>query len=184
MEYNWKENARIENATMEDVKAFFEQHYNPANAILVIAGNIDFESAQQLSQKWFGAIKGTTKKPPRKLLVEPPQKAARKLTVERDVPLDAIYKAYHVCARGDEIYHAMDMVSDMLSNGKSARLYLELVKNKKLFSEIQAYMTGDFDKGLFVVAGKLVKGVSMERANLPFKLNWKNSKRKCPMSVK
>ena len=58
----------------------------------------------------------------------------------------------------------MDMVSDILSNGKSARLYLELVKNKQLFSEINAYMSGDLDKGLFVIQGKLVKGVKMEAA--------------------
>jgi zinc protease len=158
-----KEISHIENAKMEDVKAFFKKFYNPSNAILVIAGNIEFEKAKELSEKWFAPIAPVQVKP-RTLPQEPQQTEARKLTVQRDVPLDAIYKAYHVGARGDEDYHAMDMVSDILSNGKSARLYLELVKNKQLFSEINAYMSGDLDKGLFIISGKLVKGVSMEAA--------------------
>ena len=165
--YYWntigKEISHIENAKIEDVKSFFSSFYNPSNAIMVIAGNITFVEAKQLTEKWFASIPAQ-KKRKRNLPVEPPQTEERKLTVERDVPLDAIYKAYHVCARGDEEYHAMDMVSDILSNGKSARLYLELVKNKQLFSEINAYMSGDLDKGLFVIQGKLVKGVKMEAA--------------------
>lgn len=158
-----KEISHIENAKMEDVKGFFKTYYNPTNAILVIAGNIEFERAKELSEKWFAPIAPVQVKP-RKLPQEPQQTEARKLTVQRDVPLDAVYKAYHVGARGDEDYHAMDMVSDILSNGKSARLYLELVKNKQLFSEINAYMSGDMDKGLFIISGKLVKGVAMEAA--------------------
>ncbi|HRH64592.1 MAG TPA: pitrilysin family protein [Bacteroidia bacterium] len=158
-----KEISHIENAKMEEVKAFFKKFYNPSNAILVIAGNIEFERAKELSEKWFAPIAPVQVKP-RNLPQEPQQTEARKLTVQRDVPLDAIYKAYHVGARGDDDYHAMDMVSDILSNGKSARLYLELVKNKQLFSEINAYMSGDLDKGLFIISGKLVKGVSMEVA--------------------
>lgn len=165
--YKWntigKEISHIENAKMEEVKSFFTNHYNPSNAILVVAGNISFEETQRLTQKWFAPIPGK-KKDKRNLPEEPVQTEERKLTVEREVPLDAIYKAYHVGARGDEDYHAMDMVSDILSNGKSARLYLELVKSKQLFSEINAYMTGDLDKGLFIISGKLVKGVSMEAA--------------------
>ncbi|HRH03120.1 MAG TPA: pitrilysin family protein [Bacteroidia bacterium] len=158
-----KEISHIENAKMEEVKAFFKKFYNPSNAILVIAGNIEFERAKELSEKWFAPIAPVQVKQ-RNLPQEPQQTEARKLTVQRDVPLDAIYKAYHVGARGDDDYHAMDMVSDILSNGKSARLYLELVKNKQLFSEINAYMSGDLDKGLFIISGKLVKGVSMEVA--------------------
>jgi zinc protease len=158
-----KEISHIEDAKMEDVKSFFSTFYNPSNAILVVAGNISLEATKELAQKWFAPIEGK-KKAKRNLPVEPLQTDERMLMVQRDVPLDAIYKAYHVGARGDEDYHAMDMVSDILSNGKSARLYIELVKKRQLFSEINAYMTGDLDKGLFVVSGKLVKGVTMAEA--------------------
>ncbi len=179
--YQWntigKEIAHIENAKMEDVKAFFYKHYNPSNAILVVAGNISFQDAKRLSEKWFGPIAGV-KKTPRNLAEEPQQTKERKLTIEREVPLDAIYKAYHTCARADSDYHAMDMVSDIFSNGKSARLYLELVKKQKLFSEINAYLTGDLDKGLFVISGKLVKGVSFEIAEAAIEMEVEKFKSK------
>lgn len=165
--YKWatigKEISHIENATMTDVKDFFKKHYHPANAILVVAGNIDLESVKQLSEKWFEPIEALTKVP-RKLPVEPKQTEARKLTVERDVPASAIYKVYHMCARTDKEYHTVDLISDILSRGNSSRLYKNLIKDKQLFIDINAYVMGDFDKGLFVVSGKLADGVSMEDA--------------------
>jgi len=162
--YQWatigKEISHIEEAVMDDVKNFFFKHYAPNNAILVVAGNTTFEKVKELSEKWFGPI---TKRlvPKRNLPVEPEQTEARSLTVERDVPFDALYKVYHMCSRKDEEYHATDLLSDLLSNGRSSRLYTGLVKEKKLFSELNAYVTGDLDKGLFVISGKLVKGVKM-----------------------
>lgn len=165
--YKWatigKEISHIENATMKDVKDFFKKHYHPANAILVVAGNIDLASVKQLSEKWFEPIEALTKVP-RQLPVEPKQTEARKLTVERDVPASAIYKAYHMCARTDKEYHTVDLISDILSRGNSSRLYKNLIKDKQLFIDINAYVMGDFDKGLFVVSGKLADGVSMEDA--------------------
>ncbi len=165
--YKWatigKEISHIENATMTDVKDFFKKHYHPANAILVVAGNIDLASVKQLSEKWFEPIEALTKVP-RQLLVEPKQTEARKLTVERDVPASAIYKVYHMCARTDKEYHTTDLISDILSRGNSSRLYKNLIKDKQLFIDINAYVMGDFDKGLFVVSGKLADGVSMEDA--------------------
>ncbi len=165
--YKWatigKEISHIENATMADVKAFFKKHYHPANAIMVVAGNIELEKTKELSQKWFEPIQEQIKTN-RKLPVEPKQTIERKLTVERDVPTSAIYKAYHMCARTDKEYHTIDLISDILSRGNSSRLYKSLIKDKKLFIDINAYVMGDFDKGLFVVSGKLAEGVSMEDA--------------------
>jgi predicted Zn-dependent peptidase len=65
----------------------------------------------------------------------------------------------------DKNYHATDLISDILSNGDSSRLYTNLVKSKKIFSEIQAYISGDIDEGLFIFSGKLIKGVDIETAN-------------------
>jgi len=165
--YRWatigKDIAHIENAQMADVRQFFKKYYCPNNAIMVVAGNIGLEEVKHLAEKWFGPIK-PGKKPQRDLPVEPLQKKARTLTIKRDVPLDALYKTYHTCARGDKEFHAVDLLSDILSNGNSSRLYRELVKNKKLFSDINAYVTGDVDRGLFVISGKLVKGIKMEDA--------------------
>ncbi len=167
--YQWctigKEIKHIEEARMEDVKAFFKLHYTPNNAILVVAGNIEPSQVKQLAEKWFSPIpSGPAHK--RNLPEEPEQTAYRQLRVKREVPSSALYMAFHMCDRRNEAYQTMDLISDMLSRGNSARLYNELVKEKKLFSEINAYLMGDLDKGLFVVSGKLSEGVSFEDAEL------------------
>lgn len=167
--YQWatigKEISHIENATMQDVKDFFYTHYRPNNAILVVAGNIQHDEVVQLSEKWFGNIPaGEIKK--RVLPQEPKQTEARKLTLERDVPANAIYKVYHICKRTDDDFYIFDLISDLLSKGNSSRFYQSLIKEQKLFSEIDAYVTGDFDPGLFVISGKLADGVNYETAEI------------------
>ncbi len=158
-----KEISHIENATMDDVKAFFKKHYLPNNAILSVAGNVKTDEVLKLAEKWFGPIeKGEKKK--RKLPVEPPQTEERKQETTADVPYDAIYKAWHMCDRKNPDYYTFDVISDLFSRGKSSRLYVELVKNKKLFSEVNAYLSGDDDPGLLVIAGKVSEGVNMKDA--------------------
>lgn len=165
--YKWatigKEIKHIEDATMEDVKAFFKAHYNPSNAVLVVAGDVEVEQVKQLAEKWFEPIDAGVK-PKRNLPVEPPQTEYRSLTVERDIPINSIYRAYRMCARTDAEYHTVDLISDILSRGNSSRLYKNLIKDKQLFSDIHAYVMGDFDKGLFVISGKVNDGVSIEAA--------------------
>jgi zinc protease len=165
--YKWatigKEIKHIEDATMEDVKAFFKEHYNPSNAVLVVAGDVEVEQVKALAEKWFEPIDAGMK-PKRNLPAEPPQTEYRSLTVERDVPISSIYRAYRMCARNDEEYHTVDLLSDILSRGNSSRLYKNLIKDKQLFSDINAYVMGDFDKGLFVISGKINDGVTIEQA--------------------
>ena len=165
--YQWatigKEISHISNANIDDVREFFQRFYCPNNAILVVAGDVEMDEVKRLCEKWFGNIpRGPENK--RALPQEPPQTEERKIAVERDVPLDAIYKVYHMCSRKDDEYYTMDIISDILSRGNSSRMYKELVKNKRLFSELNAYVTGDFDRGLFVISGKLVSGVKVEDA--------------------
>lgn len=159
-----KEISHIENATMEDVKAFFYKHYNPLNCVLCVAGNIQEDEVLTLVKKWFEEIPSGIKYN-RDLPKEPEQTEARELTVERDVPVDALYKVWHMCSRVSPDYYATDLISDILSRGKSSRLYQTLVKEKKLFTEASAFVMGDLDEGLFVFSGKLVDGVSLEKAN-------------------
>ena len=165
--YKWatigKEIKHIEDATMEDVKAFFKEHYNPSNAVLVVAGDVEIEQVKALAEKWFEPIDAGVK-PNRNLPVEPPQTEYRSLIVERDVPISSIYRAYRMCARTDAEYHTIDLMSDILSRGNSSRLYKNLIKDKQLFSDINAYVMGDFDKGLFVISGKINDGISIEDA--------------------
>jgi len=165
--YKWatigKEIKHIEDATMEDVKAFFKEHYNPSNAVLVVAGDVEVDQVKALAEKWFEPIDAGVK-PKRNLPVEPPQTEYRSLTVERDIPINSIYRAYRMCARTDAEYHTVDLISDILSRGNSSRLYKNLIKDKQLFSDIHTYVMGDFDKGLFVISGKVNDGVSIEAA--------------------
>lgn len=166
--YRWmtigRELSHIENARLADVKRFFFKHYCPANAILVLAGNVKTEKALELAEKWFGSIPAGEKYI-RHLPEEPAQHAARRMEVKADVPLDALYKAYHVGSRTDKTYYAMDLITELLGGGGSSRLFQSLVKEKKLFSNIDCYHLGSTDPGLLVIEGKLIKGVRMEDAD-------------------
>lgn len=165
--YRWmtigKELAHIEEAKLEDVKHFFFKHYRPVNAVLVVAGNVTTEKVKALAEKWFGDIP-SGEKYVRNLPQEPAQTAARKLEVKANVPLDAFYKTWHIGNRLDGDYHATDLMSDILSGGGSSRLYQSLVKEQKLFSNIECYHFGSTENGLLSIEGKLVKGVKMEDA--------------------
>lgn len=158
-----KDISHIENITLEDTKKFFKKYYLPNNAILVVAGNIDFKKIKELSDKWFSSIPAGEANN-RSLPMEPIQTHSRELSVERDVPFDAIYKVYHSSPRKDKNFYTEDLITDILSRGVSSRLYNNLVKRKKLFSEIHCYVTAELDGGLIVVEGKLIKGVEMKNA--------------------
>ena len=177
--YRWatigQDLAQIEKAKMEDVKAFFKQHYHPSNAILVVGGNVKTAEAIQLAEKWFGAIPaGEPNK--RNLPKEQVQTEARALTVTANVPLNAIYIAFKMPARNHPAYQVYDLMSDILSQGQSARLYNALLKEKQLFSEINAYITSSLDEGLFVVEGKLVEDIAMETAEMAI---WEELEQMC-----
>jgi zinc protease len=165
--YNWatigKEISHIENATMQDVKDFFFKYYLPNNAIMVVGGNVTLEQVKTLSEKWFGPIKAGIPYV-RNLPKEPVQTEKRTETSTAKVPLNAIYKAYHVVDRLHKDYYASDMVSDILGRGNSSRLYQELVKDKKIFNSISAYVMGSIDEGLLVINGKLNDEFTFEQA--------------------
>lgn len=165
--YKWatigKDISHIENATMDDVRDFFFKYYRPNNAILVVAGKVTTEQVRKLAEKWFGPIPaGNT--PLRQLSKEPRQKAKRELKVSSKVPLSGLYKTYHMGARADSRYHAIDFMGDILGRGKSSRLYNELVKEKKIFNSVQTYVMGSIDPGLLVIDGKLNEGHHFEEA--------------------
>ena len=165
--YRWatigKDLSHIENATMEDVKAFFKKHYTPQNAILVVGGNVKTEDVKKLAEKWFEPIPAGEKYE-RDLVQEDPQREERIETVKANVPLNAIYMGFKMPGRLDPDYYAFDLLSDIMSRGQSSRLYNSLLKEQKLFSDINAYISSSLDPGLFVVEGKLVEGITTEQA--------------------
>ena len=165
--YRWmtigKELSHIENAQLQDVKDFFFKHYRPVNAILSVAGNVTVERVRELAEKWFGPIE-PGQRYVRQLPDEPEQSKARRLEVFADVPLDALYKTWHMGSRLVPGYYIADLITEILGGGASSRLYQALVKEKQLFSNIECYHFGTVDAGLLTIEGKLVKGVKMEEA--------------------
>lgn len=158
-----KEISHIEEATMEDVKGFFGKHYLPNNAILVVAGNVTVSQVKQLAEKWFAPIPAGIR-PERNLPVEPEQTEKRTLDTEADVPSNGLYMTFHMPGRNEGLYHATDLLSDILGRGKSSRLYTSLVEEKKIFNSLGAYVTGSLDPGLLMIEGKTSKGVGLEEA--------------------
>lgn len=166
--YQWmtigKELKHVEDAQLEDVKNFFFKHYRPVNAILCVAGNVTTDEVKTLANKWFGDIEAGEKYV-RNLSKEPIQTEARTETLLRDVPYDALYKAWHIPARMESGYHESDLITEIMGNGYASRLYQSLVKEQQIFSSINCYHTGSLDAGLIVVEGKVKEGITLEAAN-------------------
>lgn len=166
--YRWatigKDISHIENATMDDVRAFFEKYYKPNNAVLVVAGNVTVNQIKLVAKKWFEPIPAG-QEIVRNYPLEGPQTEARTQVVETNVPLNAIYKAYHMPARYSENFHAVDLFSDILGRGKSSELYEALVKKNAIFGSVNAYVTASLAPGLLVVQGNLNNGIGLTEAD-------------------
>ena len=144
----------IEKASMEEVKDFFYHHYAPNNAILVISGNINPGVAFDLAEKWFGNI------PEREITnplihPEPVQTEDRFETVNRDVPIDTFYIAWHMGSRTEKDFYAADLLSDILASGNSSRVEEKLIREQKLFVEADVFLSGENEPGLFIATGKV-----------------------------
>jgi predicted Zn-dependent peptidase len=164
--YKWatigKDISHIEDATMDDVRSFFQKYYHPNNAILCIAGNFEYNYIQDKINYWYGDIP-TKLKPARIIASEPQQTEYRELTLERNVPADAFYYAFKMSHRKSFEYYITDLISDALGREKSSRLYNKLKKELNLVSEINAYITGSLDEGLLMISGKMNDGVELEK---------------------
>jgi zinc protease len=156
--------AHIEKTDLKAIKQFFFSHYAPNNAILTLTGNITYDLAFNLTRKWFGPIEKRTVQS-RNLPVEPQQNEERILIIEKDVPSAAIYKAWHIGPRNSTDFYTLDLITDLLAGGESGRLYTKLVRERKLFSEINAYLTSDIDPGLVFIQGKLMKNIDVRLAD-------------------
>lgn len=155
---------QIETAQLDDVRKFFFKHYTPLNAVMCVAGNVTTDEVKALTQKWFGNIPAGERYN-RSLSAEPRQDISRHQEVTADVPLDALYKAWHIGGRRSAAYYSSDLITEIMGSGMSSRLYRKLVKEEQLFSSIHCYHTGSLDPGLLVVEGKVSAGHTIEEAN-------------------
>ena len=158
----------IAEATLEDVEAFYRTHYRPSNAVLSISADIEEERMLELAEKWFAPL-ADRPADAAPIPQEPAQTEARREEVERDVPAPTVTVAYHMGGRTDAGFYTADLVSDLLAGGDSGRLYTHLVKERRLLSSVNAYVTGDVDPGLFVFTGQLLPGVTPGEAEAAFR---------------
>ena len=165
--YRWstigRKPSHIANVPVEVLRDFYSRYYAPDNAILAVVGNISFEQVVEWSEKWFGAIPAKGVGRPT-LPVEPRQVRQRRKTVYRNVPQDALYMVFHMGGRCDSDFFPCDVISDVLSNGYSGRLMARLVRKKKIFTKIDAFVSDCIDPGLFSIYGRVAEGVSLEKA--------------------
>ena len=155
--------SHVENTSLDKIKKFFFSHYAPNNAILSLTGNIGYDLAGRLTRKWFGPIEKREVQA-RNLPPEPDQNEERTTTIEKDLPSDALYKAWHIGPRKGSDFFTLDLITDLLAGGESGRLNTKLVREKKLFSDINAYITSDIDPGLIFIQGKLMKNINFQQA--------------------
>ena len=153
----------IERATLEDVREFYDLHYRPSRAILSISADMDEDEMIALATEYFSDIEdcgGDIAPVP----AEPEQCEPRRLTVERDVPATDITIAFHMGDRLSREFFLGDLASDLLAGGESSRMVNRLVKERGLFSSVNAYILGSLDAGLFIIKGRLMPTTSEQDA--------------------
>lgn len=157
----------VSEATLEDVQRFHERYYRADNAILAVAAPMKHDDMiHQVekvwecgSQVWKGNRCFASE---RTYPCEHAQTVARRKEVERDVPADAVYLAWPMPDRFDSRFSACDLLSDLLGSGRSSRIYNNIVREGRLVTEADAYITGDAGPGLLVLSAKLKEGAGVD----------------------
>ncbi len=160
----------VSDATLADVREFHHRYYHPSNAVLAVAAPMTHEAmAKAVAAAWgepmptkVGKNEGPKGMANGPAIVEPEQTEARELRVQRDVPSTKIYLAYPMCDRTSPLYRACDLLTDLLANGSSSRMYRRLIMDQGLMTEADAFISGDVGPGLLALSGAMVDGVDME----------------------
>ena len=162
MAYNRTIPEHIEKATIEDVQRFYDKWYQPNNAILSISGKFN-ENIEDLIKQYFENIPSNLINE-RNYPLEPPIEHQIKKIVKRDVPLNLIVIAFPMPGRLCPEYSTYDILSDILGNDNSSRLYSSLVKEKKLFISVDASIMGSVDPGLMLITGIVKPSIDVSKA--------------------
>ena len=155
-------------ATLADVQAFHSRFYRPENAILAVAAPMESERMVGLVAHAWGCGEWREERGERPFArereypTEPEQQEARRLEVEREVPATAVYMAWPMCGHYDRDFRACDLVSDVLGNGTSSRVYANVVRPGRLVSEADAYISGEAGPGLMAMSAKVLPGVEVD----------------------
>jgi zinc protease len=149
----------VDGLTLADALAYHRIYYSPQNALIVAVGDFDAEQVLKQISEAFAGIKNGPKPPP-VTEVEPPQEGIRHVALQHAANLPAFEEAYHVPNISSPDSYALEVASEILSDGQSSRLYKKLVVEKQMVIEISAgYDMTSFDPGLFVVSAQMRPGV-------------------------
>lgn len=142
---------QIRAAKDEEFKKFYDSFYVPNNAVLVLAGDINFADAKSMVEKYFTDIPKKQGEIYRPTIVEDIKHAEVRDTVYDNVQLPAIFEAYHIPAMGSDDYYAVEMLSQLLATGQSSRLYKSLVDEQQLAIQVAAIPLPFEDPGLAII---------------------------------
>jgi zinc protease len=149
----------VDGLTLADAMAYHKIYYSPQNALIVAVGDFDADQVLKLISEAFSGIKNGPKPPPLTDL-EPPQAGTRRVELQHAANLPAFEEAYHVPNISSPDTYALEIASEILSDGQSSRLYKKLVVEKQMVVDIGAgYDMTSFDPGLFVVSAQMRPGI-------------------------
>jgi len=151
--YRWSVIGSMEHlnaAEEEDYKQFYEDFYVPNNAILSIAGDFDKKETKKLIDKYFGTIPKSKNPVYRPEIEEPPLTEEIRDTIYDNIQLPAVIQAYRTPAQGTDDYYAVSMLSTLLSQGESSRLYKSLVDQQQKAVQAAAIPLPTEDPGLSI----------------------------------
>lgn len=155
----------IKNWTKEDLETYFKTYYAPNNCVVVIAGDVKLEDVKKLSVKYFEPIPSGPK--PRKVhTVEPEQLGEKRVFVKREVPTPNVMIAYHVPQTGSSEYYALNLLSSILSEGNSSRLYSSLIDDQQIAIQTGTMYSDSFDPTLFIFYGICNNGITANQIEL------------------
>jgi zinc protease len=150
----------IQNWTIEDIKDFHSTYYQPKNAIVIVAGDIDESEVFESVEKHFKNIKNTKEIPSLLHTVEPKQDGEKRVVINKDSAVQMLAITYHIPNFEHEDQVALSALSELLSSGKSSLLQKKLIDEKRLVNTIYAYNMDLKDPGLFMFMAVANEGVS------------------------
>ncbi len=154
----------IDQAKIEEFMNFYKTFYVPNNATLAIGGDLDIEKTKKLIEKYFGDIPKGTKPVPRPTDVEPIQTAEKRVNFYDNVQLPAVVVAYHTPKMGSEDWYALQLLTQMLSQGQSSRFQKEIVDKQQKGLAVGAFMIPNEDPGVAFMYG--ISNAGVEPADL------------------
>lgn len=152
----------LNSTTMDELKGFYKTYYSPNNAILVIAGDIDIDRVKTLVEKYYAHIPAQ-EIPENKVPPEPKQQGERNIILRKNVQNPTLAIAYKSVKAGDDDQYAFDLLSNILGEGQSSRLYKRLVYREQSVSSISSFAYTPKDPGVFEVFASVKPGQSVDK---------------------